>query len=131
MRACVSKLCRIREIFIPYRLSYANIANNYGKIVKKLLCTSKPVAEVTMQDACDYFMQLRMLKQLVLLIKLSISCDGWWHRRGHSSLNGVVTLTVISMKNWKVLHVEPMSRVCKECTLNEELRIKDPEAYNI
>ena len=82
-------------------------ANNYGKIVKKLLCTTKSVIEVTMQDAYDDFIQLKMLKQLVLLIKLSISCDGSWYRRGHSSLNGVVTLTVISMKNWKVLHVEP------------------------
>ena len=76
-------------------------------------------------------MQLKIVKQIVLLIKLSISCDSWWQRRGHSCLNRVVTLKVISMKNWKVLHVEPMSRVYKKCTLNEELRIKDPEAYNI
>ena len=35
------------------------------------------------------------------------------------------------MKNGKDLDVEAMSRVCKGCTLNEELRIKDPEADNI
>ena len=35
------------------------------------------------------------------------------------------------MKNGKVLDVEAMSRVCKGCTLNEELRIKEPEAYDI
>ena len=35
------------------------------------------------------------------------------------------------MKNGKVLDVEPMSRVCKGCTFNEELKIKDPEAYGI
>ena len=32
-------------------------------------------------------------------INTAISCDGSWHRRGHSSLNGVVT--VISMTNGK------------------------------
>ena len=59
----------------------------------------------------------------------AVSCDGSWHPWGHSSLNDVVT--VVSVKNGKVLDVEAMSRVCKERTLNEELRIKDPEAYNI
>ena len=40
-------------------------------------------------------------------------------------------LTVSINENGKDLDVEAMSRVCKGCTLNEELRIKDPEAYNI
>ena len=35
------------------------------------------------------------------------------------------------MKNGKVLDVEVMRHVCKVCTLNEELRLKDPEAYDI
>ena len=35
------------------------------------------------------------------------------------------------MKNGKVLDVEVMRHVCKGCTLNEELRLKDPEAYDI
>ena len=35
------------------------------------------------------------------------------------------------MKNEKVSDVEAMSRVGKGCTLNEQLRIKDPEAYDI
>ena len=77
-------------------------ANNYDKIVKKLLRATKSVAEVTMQDASDDL---------------------------HAAEDGVVT--VISMKNGKVLDVEAMSRVCKWCTLNEELRIKDSEACDI
>ena len=33
------------------------------------------------------------------IVNTAVSCDGLWHRQGHSSLNGVVT--VISMKNGK------------------------------
>ena len=64
-------------------------ANNYDKIVKKLLRATKSVAEVTTQDASDDL---------------------------HAAEDGVVT--VVSMKNGKVLDVEAMSRVCKWCTLN-------------
>ena len=70
-----------------------------------------------------------MPKQLTSIVNAAVSCDGSWHRRGHSSLNGVET--VISMKNGKTLDVEAMSRICKGCTLNEELRIKDLEVYDI
>ena len=43
-------------------------ANNYDKIVKKLLRAAKPVAGVTMQDDVMTCMQPKMPKQLVLLI---------------------------------------------------------------
>ena len=35
------------------------------------------------------------------------------------------------MQNGNVLDVGEMSQVCEGCTLNDELRIKDPEAYDI
>ena len=40
------------------------------------------------------------------VVNMAVSCDGSWHRRGHSSLNGIVTVT--SMKNEKALDVEAM-----------------------
>ena len=39
---------------------------------------------------------------LILLIYISVSCDGTWHRRGFSSLNG--TVACISMDTGKVLY---------------------------
>ena len=92
-------------------------ANNYHKIIKKLLRATKSVAAVTMQDACDDLYGAEDAKTTIVNTAV---CDDSWHRRGHSSLNGVVT--VISMKNGKVLDVEAMSRVCKGFSLNEELR---------
>ena len=63
-----------------------------------------------------------------VIIDTSISHDGTWQRRGHSSLNGCTA--AISMENGKVLDVEPMSRFCKACMLKEPLRISDPAQYD-
>ena len=79
----------------------------------QLLRATKSVAAVTMQDACD---DLYAAEDAKTTIVNTAVCDDSWHRRGHSSLYGVVT--VISMKNGKVLDVEAMSRVCKGFSLN-------------
>jgi hypothetical protein len=52
-------------------------------------------------------------------VDCGISCDGSWQRRGHSSLNGCVT--IISMETGKVLDVEALTSHCKECKYYEKL----------
>ena len=42
-----------------------------------------------------------------------MSCDGSWQKRGHSSLNGVVT--VISSDSGKCLDYRVMTKTCKAC----------------
>ena len=42
--------------------------------------------------------------------------DGSWQRRGFSSLDGVVA--ALSINNGKVIDIEPMSRYCRECSIN-------------
>ena len=103
-------------------------ANNYDKVVKKLLPATKFVPEVTMQDACDELHAVQDGKT-ISVVNTAVSCVGSWHRRDHSSLNDIVT--VISMKNGKVLDFEAMSWVCKVCGLNEELRIKEHDTYDV
>ena len=66
-------------------------ANNYGKIVKKLLCATNSVAKGIMQDACDDLHTAEDV-ETTNIANTAVSCDGSWHRRGHSSLNGVVTV---------------------------------------
>ncbi|XP_028392982.1 uncharacterized protein LOC114517447 [Dendronephthya gigantea] len=53
----------------------------------------------------------------------SVSCDGTWQRRGHSSLNGCVT--TLSMDTGKCLDVEILTKVCHGCQKVE--REKDLE----
>ena len=92
-------------------------ANNYDKIINRLVKTTKAVAGITMQDACE---ELRADFSSDAIKDVKVSSDGTWQRRGYSSLNGVVT--VISIKNYKVLDIEPMSRTCKACVLKEPLK---------
>ena len=92
-------------------------ANNYDKIINRLVKTTKAVADITMQDACD---ELRADSSSDAIKDVEVSSDGTWQRRGYSSLNRVVT--VISIKNYKVLDIEPMSRTCKACVLKESLK---------
>ena len=45
--------------------------------------------------------------------ELAISLDGTWQKRGHNSLNGV--MTAISMENGKLLDLECLSKHCQAC----------------
>ena len=58
---------------------------------------------------------------------VEVSSHGTWQRRGYSSLNEVIIIT--SIKNGKVLDIEPMRRTCKACVLKEPLKKTDPLAF--
>ena len=60
-----------------------------------------------MQDACE---KLRVESSSDALKDVEVSSDGTWQNRGYFSLDGLVT--VISIKNGKILDIEPMSRTC-------------------
>ena len=59
-------------------------------------------------------------------IDTAVSCNGSWQKRGCSSLNGVVT---VSMDNGKILDIEPMTRTCKSYLLHEKLQTSDPKSF--
>ena len=48
---------------------------------------------------------------------IPISTDGAWQRRGHASLNGIVT--VVSIDNGKCIDYEVLTKKCKRCQLWE------------
>ena len=99
-------------------------ANNYDKLIYRLVKTTKVVADITMQDTCE---KLRADSSSDAIKDVEVSSDGTWQHRGYSSLNGVVT--VISIKNGKALDIEPMSRACKACVLKEPFKKTDPLAF--
>ena len=105
---------------------------NYNVIVKKFVDTVKEAAEETMQDACEELHSLENTTTNVVngikLTDATISLDGSWQRRGHTSLNGCVT--AISMETGKIVDVEAMSRYCKACSRMEETKISDPAKYD-
>lgn len=44
--------------------------------------------------------------------------DGTWQRRGHSSLNGVITTTAFD--TGKVIDIECLSQYCQKCSVNKK-----------
>ena len=97
---------------------------NYDKLITKLSVVSKLVAEETMVDAAKDVTSKSLDTEPV---NTGVSVDGAWQRRGHASLNGVVT--AISLENGKILDVEPMSRNCKSHHSMDYLIESDPVTY--
>jgi hypothetical protein len=96
--------------------------NNFEKLIKVIATAVKTVAEQTMINAAN-----KLQKTAMTLTDICVSCDGTWHKRGYSSLNGV--FSVISTVSGKVLDVEVMSRYCKGCSITQGLQKSDPTAY--
>ena len=64
-------------------------ANNYDKLIYRLVKTTKAVADITMQDTCE---ELRVDSSSDSIKGVKVSSDGTWQHRGYSSLNVVVTV---------------------------------------
>lgn len=60
------------------------------------------------------------------VVNCGVSCDGTWQKRGYSSQNGCVI--IMSIDTGKVLDVEPLTKVCKQCQLYSHFD-KDSEEY--
>lgn len=58
-----------------------------------------------------------------------ISLDGTWQKRGHASLNGVVS--AVSKDTKKVIDFQVMSKFCRACEIHQRQKKTDPIAYSI
>ena len=89
----------------------------YSHHNKALLKAVKEVSLETMTDAATEI-HTKDGESINDIVQCGISCDGTRQRRGFSSLNGCVT--VISIDTGKVLDVEALSKVCKQCKDHED-----------
>ena len=85
--------------------------NAYSRHNKALMEATKKVAGESMQAAASEVRHLKGSNDDI--VNCGVSCDGTWQRRGHSSINGCVT--VLSMDTGKCLDVEVLSKVCHAC----------------
>ena len=88
--------------------------NNYGKINRSLHTAVYEVANESMKQAGE---EIRRKEKS--LTECGVSVDGCWQKRGFVSLNGCVA--ALSIDTGKVLDVEPMSRLCKQCQVHSKL----------
>ncbi|GFV73742.1 uncharacterized protein TNCV_3548911 [Trichonephila clavipes] len=52
---------------------------------------------------------------------IAVAVDGTWHKRGYSSLNGVVCAT--SVENGKVIDFEALTKYCSSCKGKNHVKI--------
>lgn len=80
----------------------------FHEINKKILPFVKDQAIISMKSAGKDAVEKCEINEL------AISLDGTWQKRGHNSLNGV--MSAISIENGKVLDIECLSKYCHACT---------------
>lgn len=73
--------------------------------MKRLLKGTKQVSEASMRKAADEAVDANDG-----INEIAAAFDGTWQKRGHTSMNGVVTVT--SFDNGKVLDYECFSKLC-------------------
>jgi hypothetical protein len=91
--------------------------NSYQAHVKALCSVVSELAEKSMSTAAEEIHQLTGGE-------CGVSVDGTWHRRGFSSLSGVVT--VISVDTGKVLDTQILTKDCISCRKHSGLDKHSP-----
>ena len=94
--------------------------NTYSNHAKALHAAAVDIAK---QSMCRAAKELRSEHEQNDTLDIEVSCDGSWHRRGHSSLYGLVA--VISAETGKVLDYTVKSRFCMSCVRHAHL---DPQS---
>lgn len=98
-----------------------NLHPPYTKVqtyVKRLLKGTKQVSEASMRKAVDEAVDANDG-----INEIAAAFDGTWQKRGHTSMNGVVTVT--SFDTGKVLDYECFSKFCVGCV--NKNNVADPE----
>ena len=90
MRSCGQGFSGIEKFTSLMNMPKPMTRNNYDKIVKKFVKVSEKVANETMNDAVKELRSEASDSSSDSVIDVSISQNGTWQRRGHSSLNGCV-----------------------------------------
>ena len=97
--------------------------NAYQRINSKLMGAYKAVAEESMTKAGqDVFSEAEKTADGEGLCRVSL--DGSWQRRGHASLNGLVT----TVSNGKCIDADVMTKFCRGCAMWQKK--KGTPAYN-
>lgn len=81
--------------------------SNFSLYNKKISQSLQEVSTASMKNAANEAKELNESKDIAGAL------DGTWHKRGHTSLNGVMALT--SVDTGKVIDVEIMSKYCQTC----------------
>ena len=99
-------------------------AMSFDNINNKIHVVYKAQAEESMSDAAKDI-KLNNNNKIQGNTLCRVSLDGSWQRRGHASLNGLVT----AISNNKCLDVAVFSKHCKGCAMWEHNKATNPVGY--
>ena len=92
----------------------------FDKLNNVLLNRVTEVSKRVMKNAVEEVMNVKQNENCDGVISdLSVSVDGTWMKRGHTSLYGVSS--IISIDTGKVLDIETMSKYCHDCSTRSKL----------
>ena len=101
----LTNFCRISNIRCPNKKAFTDINS-------KLMTAYKQVADESMSNAAkNVHSSCEENKNGIGVCRVSL--DGSWQRRGHNSLNGLVSV----ISQGKCIDVQVMSKYCKGCTM--------------
>lgn len=98
----------------------------YNKVVKRIQPCYSDVAVSSMKKAAEDTKSLLNQSNEEGPVNCSVSIDGSWQRRGHASLNGIVT--AIAKESGKCVDFQVKSKLCKACEKWNQL--KGTEKYD-
>ena len=106
----------------------------FNEMQENLSEAYKQVADVSMENAANEFRFSEAEREIDLDVSyddrvsdITVSRDGSWQKRGHSSLNGVVT--IIASDSAKCLDYRVLSKTCNACKSWEVRKEAEPDLY--
>ena len=109
----------MRKFFAILNMPGYMSSRTYEKYSRRLCAAAAEEAYASMKTAGEEVMRIHTEDPSLAnpstdgMVGTTVTCDGTWHKRGFTSLHGVVV--VISLVTGQVLDYETLSKMCTEC----------------
>ena len=109
----------MRKFFSVMNMPGFTSKRTYDKYLRRLCTAADEEAKESMKTAAEEVFRLQEEDHSLSnpaedgMLEIAVTCDGTWHKRGYSSLHGVVI--IISLLSGQVLDYAILSKSCEEC----------------
>ena len=112
---------------MPYNISQNMYAKNHQKISEACGETFKEITKTSRIAIIDAYKEIGVEPDEEGVLDIGVSYDGSWHRRGHSSHNGMAS--VIELFTGLPIDYEVLSNFCLKCQTASDKPPKDLEEW--
>ena len=108
---------------MPYSLSNDGYANCYQKIEEAVSETFKEISKTTRSEVENAYADIGVTPDSDGVLDISVSFDGSWQKRGHTSHNGMAS--VIDLLTGLPIDYEILSNFCFKCKAMEGKEVEE------